>query len=84
MAQMSNDAARSYIANSLDIDVSAGDGPTNVLQAMNLGGLRVWEARPWFGRRVEADLSTERRVQKALDDAQKLIDESKKVPALRQ
>ncbi len=58
MSQLTNAQARSYIANSLDIDVSAGDGPTNVLNAMNLAGLRVWEARPWFGREVEADLTT--------------------------
>ena len=58
MAQMSNAAVRAYIANALDIDVSQGDGPANVLQAMRLGGIRVWEARSWYGREVEEDLAT--------------------------
>lgn len=58
MAQLTMAQARSYVANLLDIDVSSGDGPTNVLNALNIAGRRVWEARPWFGREVDTVLFT--------------------------
>lgn len=59
MMQFSVAKAQAYIANLLDIDTQSGDGAANLLNAMNLGGLRVWEARPWFGRDVDTTLSTE-------------------------
>jgi len=54
---MNNAQVRSYIAAMLDIDVASGDGPTLVLNAMNLGGRRVWESHSWYGREVTTDLA---------------------------
>lgn len=47
---------RSRVAAALDLDVSSGDGPTQVLNDINNGGRRVWEMYPWFGRDVETTL----------------------------
>lgn len=47
---------RSRVAAALDLDVSAGDGPTQVLNDINSGGRRVWEACRWFGRDVDTTL----------------------------
>lgn len=40
----------------LDLDVASGNGPTLVLNAMNLGGRRCWESHGWWGREVDTTL----------------------------
>ncbi len=42
--------ASAKIGAMLDMDVQRGDFPRHVIDWLNEGGLRVWEARPWFGR----------------------------------
>ncbi len=58
MASMTLAQAMQKLGVMLDMDVQTGDFPRHVTDWLNEGGLRVWEARPWFGRVQETSIFT--------------------------